>query len=145
MLKTAQEVMASGDVPTIVDYGIELDRSIKAQSVELEEIKRALRQLGETGIIDRRNEKSVRLEGHLGSVMVTFPSASPRVRSGVDLLASEAGIPGDVFRLLFRKRVVVDLAEGFFDKLARLDAEDREMILELIEVQTATPRVTWPK
>jgi hypothetical protein len=145
MLRTAAEVVASGDVPSIVDFGIELDRTIKSESQELDEIKRVLRQIGETGLADRRTEKTVQLEGHLGVVTVTFPADSPKLRPGVDLLASEAGIPEDVFKLLFRKRTVVDLADGFFEKLARLDPEDREMILDLIEVQRSTPRVTWPK
>lgn len=145
MLKTAQEVVTSGDVPSIVDFGIELDRTIKADSTELDVIKRVLRQIGESNLADRRTEKTVQLEGHLGVVTVTYPADTPRVKSGVDLLASEAGIPEDVFKLLFRKRTVVDLADGFFEKLGRLDAEDREMILDLIEVQRSTPRVNWPK
>lgn len=145
MLKTAQEVVASGDVPSIVDFGIELDRTIKADAQELDVIKRVLRQIGETNLADRRTEKTVQLEGHLGVVTVTFPADTPRVKPGVDLLASEAGIPEDVFKLLFRKRTVVDLADGFFEKLGRLEAEDREMILDLIEVQRSTPRVNWPK
>lgn len=145
MLKTAQEVVASGDVPSIVDFGIELDRTIKADAQELDAIKRVLRQIGETNLADRRTEKTVQLEGHLGVVTVTFPADTPRVKPGVDLLASEAGIPEDVFKLLFRKRTVVDLADGFFEKLGRLEAEDREMILDLIEVQRSTPRVNWPK
>ncbi len=145
MLRTAAEVVASGDVPSIVDFGIELDRTIKGESQELDEIKRVLRQIGETELADRRTEKTVQLEGHLGVVTVTYPADFPKLKPGVDLLASEAGIPEDVFKLLFRKRTVVDLADGFFEKLGRLDSEDREMILDLIEVQRSTPRVTWPK
>lgn len=143
MLRTAAEVVASGDVPTIVDFGIELDRSIKAEAQELEEVKKALRRIGETRLADRRTEKSVQLEGHLGIVTVTFPADAPKLKPGVDLAASEAGIPEDVFRLLFRKRVVIDFEVGFLDKLARLEPEDRDLILDLIEVQRATPRVNW--
>jgi hypothetical protein len=145
MLKTAQEVVASGDARAIVDFGIELDRTIKAEALELEEIKRVLRQMGETELADRRTEKTVQLKGHLGVATVTFPADSPKLKPGVDLAASEAGIPEDVFRQLFRKKTTIDFEVGFFDKLARLEPEDREMILDLIEVQRSTARVVWPK
>lgn len=145
MLRTAQEVVASGDVPSIVDFGIELDRTIKRESQELDEIKRVLRQIGGTDLADRRTEKTVQLEGHLGNVTVTYPADTPRVKPGVDLLASEAGIPEDVFKLLFRKKTTVDLADGFVEKLAQLEPGDRTMILDLIEVHRSTPRIIWPK
>jgi hypothetical protein len=102
VLKKAQEVVASGDVRAIVDFGIELDRTIKAESQELEEIKRVLREVGETTLADRRTEKTVQVEGHLGVVTVTYPADAPKLKAGVDLAASEAGIPEDVFKTLFR-------------------------------------------
>lgn len=145
MLRTAQEVVSSGDVPAIVDFGIELDRQIKSESTELEEIKRVLRQVGETDLADRRTEKTVQIDGHLGAVTVTYPADTPKLKPGVDLVASEAGIPEHVFKLLFRKRIVIDFEVGFLDKLTRLDAEDRAMILDLIEVHRSTPRILWPK
>jgi hypothetical protein len=145
VLKTAQEVIASGDVPAIVDYGIALDRQIKKDSRGLEEIKRVLREIGGTSVADRLTAKTVQVRGHMGEVTITYPADGPKLKPGVDLLASEAGIPEDVFQALFRKKTVVDFAEGFFEKLASLDVEDREMILGLIEVQRSLPRVTWPK
>ncbi len=143
MLRTAAEVVASGDVRAIVDFGIELDRTIRAESQELEEIKRVLRQMGESGQADRRTKKTVQLEGHLGTVTVTYPADMPKLKSGVDLAASEPGIPPDVFQTLFRKRTIIEFEVGFLDRLARLDPEDRQMILDLIEMQRSTPRVNW--
>jgi hypothetical protein len=145
MLKTAQEVISSGNVPAIVDFGIELDRTIKAETQELEEIKKFIREIGGTSLADRRTEKTVQIDGNLGPVTVTYPADAPKLKPGVDLLASEQGIPEDVWKLLFRKRVVVDLAEGFMEKLGRLAEEDREMITDLIDIQRSTPRVLWPK
>lgn len=145
MLKKAQEVVASGDVRAIVDFGIELDRTIKAESQELEEIKRVLREVGETMLADRRTEKTVQVEGHLGVVTVTYPADTPKLKAGVDLAASEAGIPEDVFKTLFRKRTIIEFEVGFLDKLARLNSEDQQMILDLIDVQRTTPRIVWPK
>lgn len=145
MLRTAAEVVASGDVVSIVDFGIELDRTLKAEKQELERVKRYLRQIGETGVGGRRTEKSVEIEGHLGVVTVTYPADVPRLKKGVDLVASEAGIPGEVFRLLFRKKVVIDFAAGFLTKLGKLEADDRQMILDLVRVEPVTPRVKWPK
>ena len=145
MLRKAQEVIASGDVPAIVDYGIELDRTIKAENTQLEEVKEALRGVGETSLADRQTEKTVQIRGNLGKVTITYPADHPKLRSGVDILASEAGIPPKVFDLLFKKRVVVDFAEDFVKKVRSLDREDRELILNLIELQQSTPRVIWPK
>jgi hypothetical protein len=143
MLKRAREVISSGSVHAIVDFGVELDRKIKLEVSELEEIKKFLRSLGETSLEDRRSEKSVQIEGNLGVAIVTYPKSTPKLKPGVDLLASEEGIPPDVFRVLFRKKTVVDLAEGFLEKLGDIPVEDREMILDLIEVHSSTPRVTW--
>ncbi len=145
MLKRAREVIASGKVADVVDFGIELDRVLRSTNEELEEVKRFLRQAGEKGLADRLTEKTVRLEGKLGAVTVTFPADSPKLKPGVDLLACEEGIPEDTFNLLFHERVVFDLAEGFLEKLATLDAEDKEMIRNLIVLQRNTPRVNWPK
>ncbi len=145
MLRTAQEVVASGDVPAIVDFGIELDRTLKADGAQLEEIKRVLRQIGETSLADRRTEQTVQVQGNLGAVTVTYPADSPKLKAGVDIVASEAGIPEQAFKLLFRKRVVVEFAEDFVEKLGTLDPDDRRMITGLVELQRNTPRVTWPK
>jgi hypothetical protein len=133
-------------VLAIVDYGIELDRQLRAGGQQLEEIKRFLRKVGETSLADRRTEKTVQIDGNIGVVAVTYPANGPRLRAGVDLLASEEGIPDYVFKRLFRKKTIVEFAESFVEKLGLLDDEDdRELILSLVEVLPATPRVTWPK
>lgn len=151
MLKTAQEVVASGDVPSIVDFGIELERTMREELVQLEEIKEVLRQLGKRQLGDRRTAaerliaKTVQLSGNLGDVSVTYPGESPKLKPGVDIAASEAGLPSGVFELLFKKRTVIDMAEDFMKKLGTLEPEDRKLIVGLIELQAATARVTWPK
>lgn len=145
MLKKAQEVIASGNVRTVVDFGIELDREIKDERKELEVIKDFLRKIGETSLADRRTEKTVDVHGNLGSVSITYPADRPKVKSNVDILAAEPGIPEAVFKVLFTKRVVVELAEGFLEKLENLSDEDREMIFNLVEIESSTPRVNWPK
>jgi hypothetical protein len=145
MLKKAQEVIASGDVPAVVDFGIELDRTTKADTAQLNEIKEFLRGFGATEAADRKTEKTVEILGNLGTVSITYPAQSPKLRSGVDLVASEAGIPKHVFELLFHKRTVVDFKSGFVENLKKLDSKERGMILDLIELEDTTPRIFWPK
>jgi hypothetical protein len=145
MLRRAQEVISSGSVPAVVDFGIELERVQRATTQELEEVKRFLRQIGETDAADRRTEKTVQIEGNLGVVTVTFPAEVLKIKAGVDLLACEEGIPEHVFKMLFTERTSFDLAEDFVEKLRTLDAETREMILNLLVAVRNTPRVNWPK
>lgn len=145
MQKTAREVIASGDVRSVIDFGIELDRRIKSQARDLEEVKEYLRTLGLSSVADRRTEHSVQLEGSLGLVQVTYPADTPKVRKGVDLLASEVGVPEGAWKALFVKRVVVDFARDFVEKLRRLSREDQAAVADLVEVVPATPRVSWPR
>lgn len=145
MQKTAREVIASGDLRSVVDFGIELDRRIKSQSKELEEVKEYLRLLGRSSVADRQTERSVLLEGSLGAVQVTYPADTPKARKGVDLLACEVDVPEGVWRALFVKRVVVDFARDFLEKLRQLSREDQAKIADLVEVVPPTPRVGWPR
>jgi hypothetical protein len=70
MLKTAQEVIASGDERAVVDYAIEVNRSISRSQVELNEAKAFLRRLASA----RRQEQgdSVEIDGNFGAATVEF-------------------------------------------------------------------------
>ncbi len=143
MLKTAAEVIATGDVRLIVDFGNELDRSIKASIRQLEEVKKYLRDEAK-----RQGGKPtfpVFLQGNLGGVSVSFPPLEPRAKKGVDLLAAEAGIPPEVYSALFRKHTVVEFAADFLQRMPELPRSAFTMISNIVEVKESTARVTFGK
>lgn len=142
MLRKAKDVIASGDIAAVIDYGIEIDRSVKAEVRELEEVKAFLRGKGQTQAGSQVSERKVELSGNLGIVTVVYPGPAVKVRRGVDLLACEKGMDSTVFNALFRKEVF--LSEGFLAKLAKLSASERAMVLNLVEIGVGTPRVAFP-
>jgi hypothetical protein len=64
MLKSAQEVIASGNDRFVVDYAIEVNRQITAFSKELSTVKKHLRKLGLSRVV--AGKRSVAVEGNLG-------------------------------------------------------------------------------
>jgi hypothetical protein len=143
MLKKASEVIASGDLKQVVDFAIETYRTIDGSCEELEVCKGFLRE--EARKVSGPKSSCVLLEGNLGAAQVVFPKPLPRVRRGVDLLASEEGLPPGVFRTLFTKRVVIEFVEDFEEKFATLSSSERAVIDNLVEVVPSTPRVSLPK
>lgn len=144
MLKSAKDVVASGVTASVVDFAIEADRTIKALTRELEVVKAALREKGlsEAAL---SGENSVEIEGTLGVAQIVMVRPTPKAKKGVDLLASEAGLPSEVFASLFVKRTVVDFAEDFEVKLSRLPPAQKAVIQNLVEITASTPRVNLPR
>jgi len=143
MLKSAKDVVASGNLASMVDFAIESNRTVTSLSSELSEVKNALREIGATRA-KSEGLNSFEIEGHLGRAQVVLVKPAPRVRKGVDLLASEAGVPPELYATLFVKRTVVDLAPDFEVKLASLTPAQRDAILNLVEMVSPTPRVNLP-
>lgn len=144
MLKSAKDVIASGSVSEVVDFAIEANRTIAQLTKELDAIKVALRAKG-VAEAALTGKNSAEIEGTLGTAQVVMLKPSPKAKKGVDLLASEAGLPAEVFASLFVKKTVVDFADDFETKLAALPTAQKAVINNLVEIVASTPRVNLPK
>jgi len=144
MLRSAKDVVTSGDVASVVDYAIEANRQIVQLTEELEILKAALRQ---RGVVEAAStgETMIDIEGHLGKAQIVLVKPHPKARKGVDLLASEAGLPPAAFKALFVKRTVVDLAPDFDKQLRLQPPRVQTVIRNLVETVSSTPRVNLPK
>lgn len=140
-MKTAREVVASGDERRVVDYVVEADRRIKSMRADYELAKAFLRNHA-SEIVAHTNEPQATLKGSEGSVVVSFSKPQVAVRKGVDPLAFEQTMSPDIWNAFFQKRVVVDLVEDAEAKLASLSPADRVRVSNLIETRTDVPRVT---
>ncbi len=140
----AKEIVASGSVTTAVDAAIELNREVNAASKELEVLKGFIRKAAEAKAA-LEGGSNTELEGSLGVAQVVFPKAAPKAKKGVDLLSAEAALPEAVFATLFTKRVVVEFAPDFEEKMATLTPAQKAALANLVEVVAATPRVNLPK
>lgn len=145
MLKSANEVIATGDTKAIVDFAIETNRQIHTETEDLKQAKEFLRKVAETDFAVNVTEKSVELPGNIGTATVTFPKPSWRPRKGVDLLACCENLPDEVFSKLFVFKTIVEFAPDFEDKLEALSAADRAVIDNLVEAAPTTPRVNLPR
>lgn len=144
MLKSAEDVVASDDAAAIVDYAIELNRQVVQLQGELDVLKEALRKKGAAEAAST-GEIKIRVGGRLGEAQIVLVRPSWKARKGVDLLASSAGVPPEVFDALFVKRTVVDLAPDFGEKVAQLPRGLQVVLSNLVESTSATPRVILPK
>ncbi len=144
MLKTAQEVIASGDERAVVDYAVEVNRSISSSQVELDEAKAFLRRLAE----GRREEQgdSVEIDGNLGAATIKFQTRPEvKLKKGRDLRDIEATLPEETFRRLFVKTVQIRAVEDLPELIVTLSAGDRETVDRFLEITPKTPKVFLTK
>lgn len=144
MLKDAKSVLASGQVDTVVDYAIVVNREVRQLTEYLDEVKVFLRSEGVkqqalTG------ENSVEISGRLGVATVTGVKPEPKAKKGMSLASLEASLPPEVFAALFVKRIVVDIASDYEAKLPSLNPAQRAVLANFVEVVGSTPRVNLPK
>lgn len=144
MIKSAKEVVASGDVASVVDFAIEANRQIAALTKELDALKVFIRERG-LAAAALSGQSQASLEGTLGAAQVVVVKATPKAKKGVDLLAAEASLPAEIYSQLFVKRTVVDIADDFEEKLAALPKAQKMVVSNLVEVVASTPRVNLPK
>lgn len=144
MLKTAQEVIASGDERAVVDYAVEVNRSISRSQVELDEAKAFLRRLAEARRQDQGD--SVEIDGNLGAATVEF-QARPEVKlkKGRDLRDIEANLSEETFRRLFVKTIQVRAVEELPELIEALSVGDREIVERFLEITPKTPKVFLTK
>lgn len=144
MLKTAKDVLASGNVSSVVDFAIETNRTITALSKELEGVKPFLRAEG-TRLQALSGQNSVEITGNLGVATVVGVKPEPKAKKGMSLADLEASLPPEVFSALFVKKVVVNIADDYEAKVANLTAAQRAVVSNFVEVVASTPRVNLPK
>lgn len=144
MLKTAQEVIASGDERAVVDYAVEVNRSISRSQVELDEAKAFLRRLAE----GRREEQgdSVEIDGNLGAATIEFQTRPEvKLKKGRDLRDIEVNLPEETFRRLFVKTVQIRAVEDLPELITTLPAGDREIVERFLEITPKTAKVFLTK
>lgn len=141
MLKDAKAVIATGDVPLIVDLAIEANRTINAAKDGLEGSKNFLREAA----LSRAQSGSVELDGNLGSAQVVIPEPRPRAKPGVDLPACVRALPVEMVEKLFLLRTVVDFAPDFEARVTSLPTEQQAAVWNLIKMADQTPRVVLPE
>lgn len=142
MLKDAQAVIATDDVSLIVDLAIEANRSLVTAKNALDQAKTWLRKKAAAEV---SATGSVELEGALGTAQIVVPDPRFRARKGVDLVACVDALPDELVNQLFVRRIVVEFADGFEDKLASLSTDQQAVVNNLVEKQPTTPRVMLPQ
>ena len=144
MIKSAKDVLAAGSVEAVVDAAIEANREVNRLTKELDALKAFIREQGIAAAALSGNNNAL-VEGTLGAAQVAMVKAAPKARKGADLLASEGSLPADVFASLFVKKVVVEFAPDFEEKLVGLPKAQRAVVENLVEMVASTPRVNLPK
>ena len=139
--KTAREVVASGDVKAVIDYAVATDRSIKAETKELEVVKEFLRDEA-MDIVAHTGSRSAVLHGNTGSATVVFPEAKAEPRKGVNLLSVAEVIDPILFTRFFRREVVVKPVDDFASRYDQLPDHERAVLDSIISIVQQTPRVT---
>jgi hypothetical protein len=143
--RKANEVIAEGDLKTVVDYAIDLNRDKVWLDAQLEEVKIYLR--AEARLKDA-SSFAVDLDGNLGTVTVTFPGVSMKTKKGKDLRDMEENLPEEVFAEFFNRSVLVVPsmpADDFLDAMAKLPQTVQLKINTFLAFEDQTPRVSLPK
>lgn len=141
MLRTASEVIASGDDGAVVDFAIEVGRQAAAALEELGVAKSYLRKVA------AKSQGSWRVEipGNIGVATVVFDRDVPKPRKGKDLRDIEPNLSEETFARLFTKSVTVKPVEGFISRLDGLSPSEKAIVDRFIEVRPQTPKVYLPK
>lgn len=144
MEKTAQEVIASGDLRAVIDFAVELHRRISAQSKELDAAKHHLREAARTEAASSR-ERAIELLGNLGTASVVFERDSVKLKKDMNLADIEENLSPETFAHLFVTKVVVEPAPDFLDKITDLSPVERAVLANFLDVVPSTPKVYLPK
>jgi hypothetical protein len=146
MLKSARDVLASGDVGAIVDFAIEANRSVTSTSKELDSVKAHLRGLAANQKNADPALTSVKFEGHLGVAHIVMPSKPIfRARKGMKLADLKKVLPEEVYASLFEEKVVVDVGTDYATNFAGLSPSQRLVVEKFVESVPQTARVNLPE
>jgi len=146
MLKSAKDVLASGDVGAIVDFAIEANRSVTSTSKELDSVKVHLRNLAADQRKTDPSITSAKFEGHLGVAHIVMPTKPIfRARKGMKLGDLKKVLPEEVYASLFEEKVVVDVTVDYETNFANLSPSQRLVVEKFVEGVPQTPRVNLPE
>lgn len=140
MLKSAKDLLATSKTNEIVDAAASMDSEIKALTKELDALKAFIREQG-LKMAASTGENAVEIKGDLHKAQVVMVKAEPKAKKGIDLLASKAGLPEEVWNALFTTKTVVGFADDFEAKVAALPTAQKAVVSNLVEMTTSTPRV----
>ena len=139
MLKKASEVIASGNVGSVVDFAIEANREVASSQRELDAAKAYLRGRALAQRVGRQD--LVELEGHLGLASVAFSPDTAKAKKGKDLKDLEANLSPGTFALLFTKMIVITPVKELPELLGTLEEAERLVVERFLEVKPTTPKV----
>jgi hypothetical protein len=145
MLKSAKDILASGDVGMVVDFAIEANRAVVSAARDLDDVKAHLRALAGERRKSDPSLTNVKFEGHLGIASVVLVGKPVlRARKGLKLADLKKVLPVETYDSLFSERVVVDISENYEDGLANLSPSQRFVVEKFVEAVPQTPRVNLP-
>lgn len=146
MIRSAKDILASGDVTSIVDFAIEANRVVRSTDEELDAVKAHLRVLAEDRKKSEPSTTSVKFEGHLGIAHVVMP-VKPifRARKGMRLGDLKKVLPAEMYASLFAEKVVVDVADDYEENFSALSPAQRLVVEKFVEKVPQTPRVNLPE
>jgi hypothetical protein len=125
----------------IVDYAIEVNRSVQTSSKDLASVKAYLRDQAQ-----KMKRSNVRFEGRLGVAQVVVPNKPfVRVRKGMHPLDLKKVLPPATFRGLFVERTFAEPTENYEVRFADLSPSQRLVVESYVEVTPALPRVNLPE
>lgn len=146
MLKSAKDILASGDIRAIVDYAIEANRVLKAATEDLASMKEYLRGQAQEARKTDDSVTSVRFEGQLGVAHVVIPSKSfVKVKKGMNPADLKKVVGADVYEHLFVEKTVIEPRAEYETAFADLSPRERLVVENYVGVFPALPRVNIPE
>lgn len=144
MLKSAQDVLASGDVRAIVDFAIEANRTVVSTTAELRVVKLHLRALAEAEKRGNPRLTNVKFEGLTGVAQVVLGKPVPHGRKGMNLRDLRKVLSEELYASLFNEIVQVDVSEDYETNYSQLNPSQRIVVDRYVEFAPPTSRVNLP-
>ena len=146
MLRSAKDILASGDVGAVVDLAIEVNRTAQTSTKDLSSVKDWLRVRAK----DRKKKDPelthVSFEGQLGVIQVVIPSKPfVRVKKGMDPRGLKKVLTSEEYESLFVEKTVIEPSSEYQKKLASLDPRKRFVVEGYVGVTPAVSRVNIPE
>ncbi len=146
MLRSAKDILAAGDVGSIVDFAIEANRLVVSTDRELDAVKAHLRALAAERKKSDPVLSNVKFEGHLGIASVVLVGKPVfRARKGMKLADLKKVLPEDTYNSLFSERVVVDITDDYEENFSNLSPSQRIVVEKYVESVPQTARVNLPE
>lgn len=141
---TESEILAT-PIPKRVDRGVRLQRIVKRASEELEKLKGIFRIEADSVRLSAPGLSPVTFIGGIGTTKITYKGDSLKVKKGAMPLTLKDSLPASVFYNLFDVETVASPCKDFKDKLARLPADQKALIMQHFEMVPNTPAVEFSK